>query len=108
MAASTLWQALSPRLQSDSFLWRAGDCETWMFPNMVALFPDQARALTQYRTERLQAARIRAATHGYRGAMCAALSSLPLISSYKLRSPRGPQVALGVSPHGIWRVPVER
>ena len=45
------------------------DCETWMFPNMVALFPEQARALAQYRFDRLPAARVRATTHGYRGAM---------------------------------------
>ena len=45
------------------------DCETWMFPNMVALFPSQALALTEYRSARLQAARARALTHGVVGAM---------------------------------------
>lgn len=45
------------------------DCETWMFPNMVALFPAQAYALTEYRRVRLPAARQRAASHGYGGAM---------------------------------------
>lgn len=39
-----------------------------MFPNLVALFPEQALALTEYRSARIQAARIRAATHGYNGA----------------------------------------
>ena len=45
------------------------DCETWMFPNLVALFPAQALALARYRFDRLAAARMRATTHGYSGAM---------------------------------------
>ena len=40
-----------------------------MFPNLVALFPDEALALTEYRRQRLPAALIRAQTHGYGGAM---------------------------------------
>ena len=32
------------------------DCETWMFPNLVALFPKQALALAEYRSARLEAA----------------------------------------------------
>jgi trehalose/maltose hydrolase-like predicted phosphorylase len=40
-----------------------------MFPNLVALFPKQAFALTEYRRIRLPAARQRAASHGFGGAM---------------------------------------
>ena len=45
------------------------DCETWMFPNLVALFPHEAHALAEYRSQRLPAARARARSHGYSGAM---------------------------------------
>ena len=45
------------------------DCETWMFPNLVALFPREAHALAEYRSQRLPAARARARSHGYNGAM---------------------------------------
>ena len=45
------------------------DDETWMFPNMVALFPSIARSLTEYRRARLPAARERARHHGLVGAM---------------------------------------
>ena len=59
------------------------DCETWMFPNLVALFPRQALALTQYRSRRLPAARIRAATHGYAGAMWPWESALTGFGEYE-------------------------
>lgn len=45
------------------------DCETWMFPNTVALYPELALSLTEYRHARLSAARERAVHHGYGGAM---------------------------------------
>ena len=45
------------------------DAETWMFPNLVALFPQEARALAEYRSQRLPAALARAKDHGYIGAM---------------------------------------
>ena len=45
------------------------DCETWMFPNLVALFPQEAHALAEYRSQRLPAALARARNHGYGGAM---------------------------------------
>jgi trehalose/maltose hydrolase-like predicted phosphorylase len=45
------------------------DCETWMFPNLVALFPKEAHALAEYRSQRLPAALARARNHGYAGAM---------------------------------------
>jgi hypothetical protein len=56
---------LDPDYEGHSF-W---DCETWMFPNLVAINPKQALALLEYRSARLLAARIRATTHGFRGAM---------------------------------------
>lgn len=45
------------------------DAETWMFPPLVVLHPELARQLLDYRADRLEAARRRAYTHGYRGAM---------------------------------------
>jgi hypothetical protein len=45
------------------------DAETWMFPNLVALFPQEAHALAEYRSQRLPAALARARNHGYVGAM---------------------------------------
>lgn len=44
------------------------DAETWMFPTLLALKPDLARSILDYRLERLDAARKNAAMHGYRGA----------------------------------------
>lgn len=45
------------------------DSETWMFPPMLIMNPDIARCMIDYRTDRLSAARQRAATIGYDGAM---------------------------------------
>ena len=59
------------------------DCETWMFPNLVALYPQQARALAQYRFNRLPAARMRATTHGLRGAMWPWESALTGFGEYE-------------------------
>ena len=44
------------------------DAETWMFPTLLALQPELARSMLDYRFERLNAARKRAAMNGYRGA----------------------------------------
>lgn len=45
------------------------DTELWMYPPLVALQPDIARSLLEYRFERLAAARQNAFSHGYKGAM---------------------------------------
>lgn len=45
------------------------DSETWMMPPMLVMNPDIARCMIDYRTDRLDAARQRAATIGYDGAM---------------------------------------
>lgn len=45
------------------------DCETWMLPSLVALFPALAASLVEYRSTRLPAARARAAHHNLSGAM---------------------------------------
>lgn len=45
------------------------DTEIWMFPPLLALQPDIARSLLEYRFERLQAARQNALAHGFDGAM---------------------------------------
>lgn len=45
------------------------DTETWMFPVALVLKPELARAMLQYRYDRLPGARQKAYTHGYRGAM---------------------------------------
>ena len=44
------------------------DAEIWMFPTILALQPDLARSMLDYRFERLSAARKNAARNGYRGA----------------------------------------
>lgn len=44
------------------------DAETWMFPSLLALHPELARSLLEYRFERLSAARQNAFSNGYRGA----------------------------------------
>ena len=44
------------------------DCETWMFPNCVFLYPALAESLANYRFQRLPAAYERARLHGYHGA----------------------------------------
>lgn len=45
------------------------DTELWMFPPMLLLNEGIARSMVDYRTDRLSAARTRAASMGYRGAM---------------------------------------
>lgn len=45
------------------------DTEIWMYPPLLALQPDIARSLLEYRYERLQAAKQNAFAHGYKGAM---------------------------------------
>ena len=45
------------------------DTEIWMYPPLLALQPDIARSLLEYRYERLDAARQNAFAHGYQGAM---------------------------------------
>jgi trehalose/maltose hydrolase-like predicted phosphorylase len=44
------------------------DAEMWMLPGLLALRPELARAMLEYRFQRLDAARRNAARHGYRGA----------------------------------------
>ncbi len=45
------------------------DAEIWMFPPLLALHPELAREMLNYRLDRLEAARHKAMTFGYRGAM---------------------------------------
>lgn len=45
------------------------DTELWMYPPMLLLNEGIARSMVDYRTDRLDAARRRAAAYGYRGAM---------------------------------------
>jgi trehalose/maltose hydrolase-like predicted phosphorylase len=45
------------------------DDETWMFPVLLAMHPEIAKSLLEYRYERLGAARRNAIANGYRGAM---------------------------------------
>ena len=45
------------------------DTELWMFPPLLALQPDMAKSLLEYRFERLDAAKENAFAHGYDGAM---------------------------------------
>lgn len=45
------------------------DADTWMLPVLAVLHPELSQAMTDYRVDRLAAARRRAAAHGYRGAM---------------------------------------
>ena len=45
------------------------DSEIWMYPPMLFLSGGIARSMVDYRTDRLPAARRRAATYGYKGAM---------------------------------------
>lgn len=64
-------QGLSPGgLASDSYnghsFW---DCETWMYPNLLLLQPDLAKAMLQYRLDRLDGARAKARASGYAGLM---------------------------------------
>jgi protein-glucosylgalactosylhydroxylysine glucosidase len=45
------------------------DTELWMYPPLLALQPDIAKSLLEYRYERLTAAKQNAFSHGYKGAM---------------------------------------
>jgi trehalose/maltose hydrolase-like predicted phosphorylase len=45
------------------------DAETWMFPALLVLHPELARSVLDYRYNRLQAAKEKAAALGYSGAM---------------------------------------
>jgi len=45
------------------------DTELWMYPPLLAMQPDIARSLLEYRYQRLDAARQNAFAHGFRGAM---------------------------------------
>jgi trehalose/maltose hydrolase-like predicted phosphorylase len=45
------------------------DADTWMFPPMLLVHPHLAREMLAYRRDRLAAARLRARTEGYDGAM---------------------------------------
>ncbi len=45
------------------------DAELWMYPPMLALQPEIARSMLEYRYQRLAAARQNAFSHGYKGAM---------------------------------------
>jgi protein-glucosylgalactosylhydroxylysine glucosidase len=45
------------------------DAETWMFPALLALHPELARGMLDYRIDRLEAARQNALASGYEGAM---------------------------------------
>ncbi len=45
------------------------DAETWMFPVVLYLNPVLAKDMISYRIDGLDAARVRARAHGYRGAM---------------------------------------
>jgi trehalose/maltose hydrolase-like predicted phosphorylase len=45
------------------------DTELWMYPPILALKPELAKSMLDYRFERLEAARFNAKAHGYKGAM---------------------------------------
>jgi trehalose/maltose hydrolase-like predicted phosphorylase len=45
------------------------DTELWMFPAILALHPEMAKSMVEYRYERLPQARHNAFAHGYKGAM---------------------------------------
>src|SRR6478736_2756814 len=45
------------------------DTELWMYPPLLALKPELARSLLEYRFQRLEAAKQNAFSHGYKGAM---------------------------------------
>jgi protein-glucosylgalactosylhydroxylysine glucosidase len=45
------------------------DTELWMYPPLLALHPEIAKSLLEYRFQRLDAARQNAFSHGYAGAM---------------------------------------
>jgi protein-glucosylgalactosylhydroxylysine glucosidase len=45
------------------------DSELWMYPTLLALQPDMAKSCLNYRSDRLQKAKQKAAIYGYKGAM---------------------------------------
>jgi protein-glucosylgalactosylhydroxylysine glucosidase len=45
------------------------DSDMWMYPALLALQPELARSMIEYRYDRLSGARKRARAHGYRGAL---------------------------------------
>lgn len=45
------------------------DTELWMYPPLLALQPDIAKSILEYRYQRLEKAKLNAFSHGYRGAM---------------------------------------
>jgi protein-glucosylgalactosylhydroxylysine glucosidase len=45
------------------------DTELWMFPSILALQPEMAKSCIDYRSDRLQKAKQKAITYGYKGAM---------------------------------------
>ena len=45
------------------------DGETWMFPPLLVMHPNLAAQMLRYRFDRLPQARIKAFTHGYKGAL---------------------------------------
>src|SRR5471030_502795 len=45
------------------------DADLWMFPGLLALHPEIAKSMVEYRFQRLNAAKQNAFEHGYKGAM---------------------------------------
>lgn len=45
------------------------DTEIWMYPPLLLLQPELARSIVDYRSDRIEGARTKAFSHGYRGAM---------------------------------------
>jgi trehalose/maltose hydrolase-like predicted phosphorylase len=45
------------------------DTEIWMYPPLLIMQPKLARSIIDYRTDRIEGARTKAFSHGYRGAM---------------------------------------
>ena len=60
------------------------DQDIWMYPPLVLLQPDLARAALRYRFERLPAARRIARKFGFRG-KCSGLKSRPLCGLRKVK-----------------------
>jgi len=45
------------------------DTELWMYPSLLALQPEMAKSCLDYRSDRLQKAKLKASIYGYNGAM---------------------------------------
>ena len=45
------------------------DTEIWMYPPILMMQPELARSIVDYRTDRIEGARMKAFSHGFRGAM---------------------------------------